>query len=272
MVDQAPSNVDVIASSAAPVASVSEAAPAITPSVDSSASTSSPATEGSAPAVEAKAESSAPATLLGAPEKPVAEVKKDEPAKPAEGEKPVAEGEATSEVAPAEIPTPTYEAFKLPEGFTADEAKLGEFTSLLGKLELAKGDHATTQEIGQALMDRHVAEVTSVAERMKEAYQNAWTKQTNDWKEAFIKDPEIGGNRQETTVNSALEFIRRHGGSPEQQAEFRGLMQSTGIGNHPAMIRILAKANSAMAEGKPLAASAPAMKQSKVSAMYGKKK
>ena len=180
---------------------------------------------------------------------------------------PIAEGQSDK---PA--PPPSYEPFTLPEGATVDAERIGEFTSVLGKFESqTRADHASVQALGQQLMDRHVSEVQRVLQTVQEAGLAAQTAQKTAWRDQFISDPEIGGNRQQTTVNSAIEFVRTHGGTEEQQAEFRQLMNDTGLGNHPAMIRLLAKAGMAMSEGRPLAASQPSpSKPSKIQAMYGR--
>lgn len=165
-------------------------------------------------------------------------------------------------------PLPVFEAFKLPEGFSPDDAKLGEFTKELAEFEtVTKADHAKMQEFGQKLVDRHIAEV----QRLNDFYKTAFENQKNDWKQSFEKDPEIGGNRAQTSINAAIQFIETHGGSTEQKAEFRNLMNTTGVGNHPALIRILAKANAVLAEGKPLPGTKPpAASTSKVERRYGK--
>lgn len=151
-------------------------------------------------------------------------------------------------------PLPTFEAFTLPEGFQKDDGRLGEFTKELAEFELtAKADHAQVQALGQKFLNQHVAEM----QRMHDFYRTAFDKQVSDWKDSFQKDPEIGGNRAETSVKAAREFIHTHGGTEAQQAEFRQLMNTTGVGNHPSLIRILAKANAVLGEGKPLAASKP---------------
>lgn len=256
-----------------PTAEVSAPAVASAP-VESVAVTSPVVTETPQTPVVAEAvkEPVVPSTVLGTTEKP------KEAEKPADVVKTGDEAKTADVVAEpvveAEPVQPVYEAFKLPEGVTIDDARLGDFTKMLGELELgSKYDHAKIQEFGQKLLDRHLAETKDTVARVQEAYQTAFDKQGNDWKEAFQKDPEIGGNRQETTVNAALEFIRRHGGTEDQQTEFRNLMETTRVGNHPAMIRMLAKANMAMSEGKPLAAQAPSpAAKSRVQAMYGSKR
>lgn len=209
-------------------------------------------------------------TLLGEDPKVQPEIKPAEADKPVEGEQPKTEEVKSEEPAP----TPVYDAFTLPEGVTLDDARVKEFTDILSDLETkAKGvDHTLFQEFGQKAVDFHVNEVKSAVEGVTKLYQTTWEKQKTDWKDAFLKDPEIGGNKFQTTVDSALTFIRTHGGTEEQQKEFRNLMETSGLGNHPAMIRILAKAGSAMSEGTPLAANKPlSPPKSKTATLYGGK-
>lgn len=206
-------------------------------------------------------------TLLGEPEKP----------KPVEPTAPVvpevkAEGQENNEGGQTEkAPPPTYEPWKLPDDVKLDDARVGEFTNLLSELELTgKADHATVQEFGQKAVDFHISEVKRVVEDYSKAIHTAWDKQKTDWKESFLKDPDIGGNRSQTTVDAARNFIRSHGGSQEQQTEFRTLMETSGLGNHPAMIRILASAYRDLAEGGSLAASRPvSAPKSKITTLYG---
>lgn len=223
----------------------------------------------------------APDTVLGAApvlKDPAAEAAKDKeiaPAAKAE-DKPAAglqkeEGGQSGE--PAQLPA--YEAFTLPEGLTLDDAKLGEFTKDLGEFEREAGiDHAKMQAFGQRLMDRYVAESRDAINRLNEHYTASWEKQKNDWKAAAEKDPEIGGNRWETTIGDALSAIARVG-TDAQQKEFRGVMETTGLGNHPALIRHLAYLNQAIARyetetAKPLPGIKPAAAaQSKVQKRYG---
>lgn len=155
-------------------------------------------------------------------------------------------------------PLPTYDAFTLPEGFTLREEVIGDINKLLGEFENnTKADHAEVQKLAQEFMNRHVAEVQSIQEKVNQGYLELFEKTKTDWRNDFVSDSEIGGNRQNTSVSSALEFIRTHGGTPEQQAEFQQLMEDTGVGNHKAMIRLLANAQRNLAEGKPIPATKP---------------
>lgn len=214
----------------------------------------------------------APETLLGA-DKP-AEAPKAEETKVPEGTEAPKEPETNTEGGQSDepAPPPTYDPFTLPEGIQLEAEKITEFTGLLAELEQSgKADHLAVQAFGQKAVEFYVNEVKKVLEDTQKSQIAAWEKTRNDWKESFLKDPEIGGNRFQTTVDSALDFIRTHGGTAEQQTEFRNLMETSGLGNHPAMIRLLAKAGSAMSEGIPLTATKPvSAPKSKVTTMYGK--
>lgn len=251
----------------APVAPIVESAPAVAPEA-------APAPVETVTVEAAPEAAKATTTVLGAEPEAVPEVKPGaEPEKTetkTEGAEPeVKKDEGAQSEEPA--PLPTYEAFTLPEGITFEEGKLNEFTKELAEFEgLTKADHAEMQKFGQKLVDRHITEMNDAVKRLNQHYTNSWEKQKNDWKESFIKDPEIGGNRQDTTVKSALEFIRTHGGNETQQKEFRDLMETTGIGNHPAMIRMLANAMNTNREGGPLPGTKPVPEAtSKVQKRYG---
>lgn len=213
-----------------------------------------------------------PETLLGADKTP--EAPKVEETKAPEGAEAPKEPETNTEGGQSDepAPPPTYDPFTLPEGIQLEAEKVTEFTGLLAELEQSgKADHLAVQAFGQKAVEFYVNEVKRVLEDTQKQQLETWEKTRNDWKEAFLKDPEIGGNRFQTTVDSAQNFIRTHGGTAEQQIEFRNLMETSGLGNHPVMIRILAKAGSAMSEGAPLAAMKPvSAPKSKVTTMYGK--
>lgn len=252
----------------APVATET-VAPVETPAVVEPVPTVTPETPAEKPAeepakVDAPAEEVAPETLL-AGDKKVEEAAKPEE-KPAEEVKPA---DAAPEEKPAEVELPAFEPFALPENVTVDTEKMGEFTKSLAEFEVTtKVPHEEIQKLGQQMVERHIAEM----QRYTDTLTQAWNKQKNDWKEAFLKDPEFT-NRSNTVVNAAIDAISVFGGNAEQQKAFRDLMEESGVGNHPAMIRMLSNVMLAKAEPKPLAAPqiASGEKASKISKMYGKK-
>lgn len=277
----------------APAPVVEQAAPAPEAPVEQNLAVETPAPEPvdtAEPVVAPAAEVVAEPTVLGdepkkiepkanekpADAKPAEEVKAEEkPKEEVEAEEKKPEGEVKAEEAKAEeaepVPLPTYEAWKFPEGIVADDERVGAINKVFGEFEQsAKIDHAAMQEFGQKMVDMHGAALKDQADRIQKAYQDIWQKQTTDWLDAFKKDPEIGGNRQETTTEAARQFIRTFGGTADQQAEVKDLFNKTGIGNHPAVIRLLANANLVKREGKPIPAqkAAPAV-VSKIARRYG---
>lgn len=168
-------------------------------------------------------------------------------------------------------PLPSYEAFKMPEGTQADTEALGAFTNKLADIEVkSKAEHALLQEFGQDLVNMHVAEVQKTIDRVSKAQFDNFEKIKQDWRQSFVNDPEIGGNRQETTLTAARQFLSTHGGNAEQQAEVRNILDKTGLGNHPAVIRLLANAGKAYSEPKPVPASVIVRENlSKTQKLYG---
>lgn len=170
--------------------------------------------------------------------------------KPADGAKPDAikeevkpSGDADSVVKPeAESPVaPVYEEFKLPENYSADKGSLDGFTKLLGELETASGkmDHAGYQEAGQKLVDLGTKAVQDSINRLNDYYAQIHETQKKDWFESFKKDPDMGGEKLAETVSVLRGAVESYGGTEAQVAEFRQVMKDTGVGNHPAITRIL---------------------------------
>ena len=202
------------------------------------------------------------------PPAPVAKtVLGEDPSKIAPAAEPAADATPKEEPTPSDEPAQvaSYENFVLPDGVAVEPEKLGKFTEILG-------EHKASQALGQQLVDLFAVEVKAVREAALAEAESSKAALVKQWGEQFEKDPEIGGNRKDTTVNAARSFISKYAGTPEQQTEFRQLMETTGLGNHPAVIRALSNANLALSEGKPLPARASATEvKSKTQIMYGKK-
>ena len=190
-------------------------------------------------------------------------------------EKPQPEGENKEKASQSDepAPLPSYEPWKFPEDVVIDKAQLAEVNKMFGEFEqMTKADHALVQKFGQQIIDKHISSVQAAINTITEAYQKSWKDQTKNWYESFIKDPEIGGDKKDVSAAAANEFIRRHGGTPEQQGELYSVLQKTGLGNHPALIRTFAKATVNLAEPKMVpAGTPPAAPTSRKQRFYGKK-
>jgi len=173
-------------------------------------------------------------------EKP-AEVKA-EPEKPAEA-KIEAAPEAKPDDKPAEkAPEPpapeikaeprVYEAFKLPEGLTADEKQIGEFTGILDNAALSP------QERAQQLMDLHGKAMQTFAERTLENQHRAFADMRKGWRTQVMADEEIGGAGHQTAM-TAIARMRDMLVPQKDRKAFEEFLLATGAGDHPAFLRIL---------------------------------
>lgn len=248
------------APAAAPAAPA--ASPAPSPAPISAPAAPAPAAAPAAPIAEPAPVPAAPEakpSLLGTePEAPVVpeapkegdvkpEDKKPEEAKP-EGDKPEAEKPAEEgkpeEAPPAEGVLPVFEAFKLPEGFTADEKALGEFNKMLGELEISgKPDHLKMQEFGQKAVEMAAQQIQANAKAVTDYYISLHEKTVADEFEALRKDPLIGNGDEKTFEKYGRDmanFLQRNGGTKQEVSAFRKYVDERGVGNSLPIARLLA--------------------------------
>lgn len=168
-------------------------------------------------------------------------------AKPAAAPKPsllgdaMAEAEAKAEAEPKPVEPEAapesihYEPFTFPEGFQVSEERLAPFTAALGEMR-------ATQEQGQKLADLYASEVERVRGEMIEYQQTVFDETQNGWIEQFKQDPELGGNLRQTTINSVLGLLQHYSKDAKTFRAVREALVFTGAGNHPEVIRVLARA------------------------------
>lgn len=152
-----------------------------------------------------------------------------------------AEAEPVPEPAP---PEPIqYADFTWPEGITPNAEEIKPYTDILAK-------HQVPQEAAQEL----VSMFTKQAQDMAEARKKVWGDTQAEWRKAFQEDPDIGGNRQDTTLRRAAGVLDRFGGTADQVAELRNVLTLTGAGNHPSVIRLMHNLSKVLREGAPVPA------------------
>ena len=269
------SNTPAPVAAPAPAASPAPAAPVAQASLPLEPAAPAPVAEVTAPVVAAIEPS-----ILG-DDAPKPEVKTEEPKIEAKAdEKPVAEksaegekkpdGEKKEEVSQSDepAPLPSYDAWAFPEGVEADPVKVEAFNKMFGEFEsMTKVDHAKMKELGQKLIDFNISQMRE----LQQSYIDKWNSDKKEWFETFQKDPEIGGNRAETTTRSVRQFVETFGGNDEQKTELRNFLKTTGVGNHPALIRLIANASLVKREGSPVPAQkGPAPPVSKIEKRYGR--
>lgn len=269
---------DTAVSVTAPVdaAPVAQSTPTPAAETISSASAPSAAVEAVSPASNAEAATVATPTETKSTDTSLSLLNQDEPKKegdPAPAEEKLAEGADKPEGQSDEpAPLPTYEAFKFPDDVTVDNDRLSDFTKSLAEFENnSKASHEEVQKLGQSLVDRHVEEVRNALTRQMDGIVKQWNDKKAEWVNEFKNDPDLGGKRYETSISEAKEFIRTHGGTPEQINSFYQALKDTGMEAHPAMIRFLinVKNSSGFRAPQQLPAQKPPTVTSKVAKRYG---
>lgn len=146
----------------------------------------------------------------------------DPNAAPAAGTEPPAGTE------PKQPEVPESYSFTMPEGVELDKAAADEFSAVAKELKL---DQATAQKVAdvgarmaQRQVEQHVAKVTS-------------------WTEAVKVDKEIGGDKLAENLVVARKAIERFG-----TPELRDVLEATGLGSHPEVVRAFFRAGLAIRE------------------------
>lgn len=142
------------------------------------------------------------------------------------------EGDKAVEGAPE-----TYTDFTLPEGFEMEEGALEAFIPVAKDLNLS-------QEQAQKLVEMRAEMVEQETEKALEAFNETVT----GWLEEAKADKDIGGAKFDENVSFARKFLDGFG-SPG----LRSVLDQTGVGNHPEIIRAFALAGKAMSESQMFA-------------------
>ena len=234
-------------------AAKTEPAPGAAPAAEPAKSESTPslleAARGKPKKEDAKTDAKAPAVAdaKASPDaKPApAEAAKAEPAKDAkaEGEKPDAKAtdavkdaakapDPAKEATPAQAPAPLkYEAFKVPDGIKLDDKELGKFTEIVGSRQLP-------QEDAQRLVDLYVEERKADVSRVRQEQRETWNTLNDTWKTELRNNPDLGGNRLETSLSMAKAVVEEFL-TPEQARIYLAHTTNNGMGNFIEQVRLL---------------------------------
>jgi hypothetical protein len=128
----------------------------------------------------------------------------------------------------------TYSDFTLPDGVEVDSETLNEARALLGEMKLP-------QEQAQRLVDFYAGKIRQFGASQMES----WVKLNEKWVGDFKADKEIGGERMQETVAAATRAMDRFGTPGLREA-----LITTGAGNHPEVIRFVARVGRATTEDR----------------------
>lgn len=188
--------------------------------------------------------SSPPATALGAPDAPPAAPPAETPA-PAET-KPADATPAETKPETKDAPAPLdVAALKLPEGVSLAEETVKEYGAIASKLGL---DASKAQEL-LSFYGSAVKREAAAAEAYVNQQRAAWT--------AEVKaDKDIGGPALDGNLAFARRAVQKFGGPALAE-----LLNSTGLGDHPALVRAFVTIGKALREdsvaGTPASSSTP---------------
>lgn len=137
--------------------------------------------------------------------------------------------------------------FDAPEGIELDQAQLDEFKSIAKELKLP-ADKA-----------KAIADIAIKAEQRR---REAHAEMVEGWKSSVAKDKELGKPENQAVALKAIEAF----GTPE----LKQILNSTGLGNHPEMVRLAYRIGKAISEdavlGKTTGEAAP---RDAASILYG---
>lgn len=133
---------------------------------------------------------------------------------------PAAQAPAAAEVA--------YE-FKAPDGMELDKDATTAFTAIAKDLKLAP-------DAAQKVVD--------IAVGMQQRAVEAHTKQVAEWADQVKADKELGGDKLPQTLATAQKAMAL--GPPE----LKQLLNDSGLGNHPAVVRFMFTVGKALSEDK----------------------
>ena len=216
--------------------------------------------------VEAKAEEAKPETkpeikepAAESSEKAPSEAKTEPEAKP---EVKVEEPKPDTKEAQAEAPQapPVYEALKLPETVKLDEQRVKKFDELLGKTEVTgKADHAAMTALRQELVNFHIEEVQRIANQVAQHQRDVWSRLTEQRVNELKADPQLGGNRIDTTLGNAKYALESMipGFSKDEAKELIAVMDAGGVSHHRLMIKALNCIYELLREPEPVPGTLP---------------
>ena len=189
-------------------------------------------TTNAAPSSSAPASTSATAEkLYGDGQKPTAtqepQAAKAAAAETVAGDQPAAEPEAKAEVKAA----PEKYEFKVPEGKQFDAEVLTTYSEVARELNLS-------QEAAQRVLD---AMAPKMAERQMAQIEAIRT----GWADSSKGDKEFGGEKLSENLSVAKKALDAFG-----TTELRSLLNESGLGNHPEVIRFMFRAGKAISEDR----------------------
>jgi hypothetical protein len=104
--------------------------------------------------------------------------------------------------------------------------------------------HKLAPEAAQAVVDVLPKGLEAAQAVFQQSLEQQHAEQIKAWEAAARADPEMGGAKFDATLADAQTALGRFGDD-----DLRAVLSSTGIGSHPAVIRLFARINKEISEG-----------------------
>jgi len=143
---------------------------------------------------------------------------------------PEGQPEATAPVKADSAPE-AYADFAMPEGISMDPSAMASFSAVAKELNLS-------QEAAQTMIDK-------MAPAMASRQQELLTQARTDWATAARSDKEYGGVKLSENLAVAQTAMDAFG-----TPELRALLNESGLGNHPEVIRVFYRAGKAISQDR----------------------
>lgn len=167
-------------------------------------------------------------TLIAGEQPDTAPAQLEPTAAPVVAEAPTATEGASTEAPPAAESAVEYEPFALPEGIAADEGLLAEFKATAKELKLPQKDAQKFADLG-----------AKIVTKQQEAYQAM----RQQWHDAAATDTEFGGEKLQENLGIAKKALDAFGSDG-----LRKMLNDSGLGNHPEVIRHFIRVGKAISE------------------------
>ena len=197
-------------------------------------------TEGASPSSVPNAASATAEKLYGDNKATATQGQQAADAAPAGKEPAPADAAKTEASAEAKAAPETYE-FKAPEGRAFDPEVIAEYSKVAKELNLSQeAAQRVLDSVGPKLAERQAAQIEAVR---------------NGWADSSKADKEFGGEKLSENLGVAKRALDQFGTS-----ELRALLNESGLGNHPEVIRFMYRAGKAISEDKVITGAAATAK------------
>lgn len=138
-------------------------------------------------------------------------------------------GEAKTEPAAA----PEKYDFAMPDGFELNQEVAGEFEAYARELNLPQDKAQAVVDMGVKLLQAHQASQAALVQQTQE-----------QWRNEVVNDKEIGGQALAENLSYAAKVLDTFA------PDLRGVLDETGLGNHPAFVKAFVKIGKAISEDR----------------------